>query len=135
MNSNELQTQVNLLLCKECSKTFQYKSKLDRHLLVHTKLKKYVCKFCNAGFTLSYNLEVHMRIHTGSRPYKCNHEGCGKSFTQSNNLTVHLKLHRPILYNLHNLIRRQFNKSIKSEVEDDKLTITSEGDLSNPFDF
>ena len=135
MNSNELQAQFNLLLCKECFKTFQYKSKLDRHLLVHTQIKKHVCKFCNAAFTLLYNLEVHMRIHTGSKPYKCHYEGCGKSFTQSNNLTVHLKLHRPIIYNFNSLIRRQLNKTIKIEAEDDNLTITSEGDLPNPFEF
>ena len=85
--------------CQQCDSAFKFKSKLERHTLVHTKVKNYICKFCNISFSLPYNLKVHLRIHQGLRPYKCFFPGCGKSFTQSNNLTVHKKIHKvlPIL--------------------------------------
>jgi len=83
--------------CEQCHKTFTFKSKLDRHLLVHSQLKQYNCLYCSSSFSLPYNLSVHIRIHQGLKPYCCNFPGCGKAFTQSNNLTVHKKTHRKVL--------------------------------------
>lgn len=76
------------LKCKDCPKTFKYKSKLLRHELVHTKLKLFKCKYCTKSFSLSFNLKVHTRIHLGLKPYECKYPGCKKAFAQSSNLVV-----------------------------------------------
>ena len=76
--------------CTICSKNFKEKSKLIRHMLVHTGEKPYTCHFCGKCFSVDYNLRTHERIHTGEKPFKCNFDGCFKSFTQSGNLKAHI---------------------------------------------
>ena len=76
--------------CNMCQKKFREKSKLIRHMLVHTGEKPYPCESCGKRFSVDYNLRTHMRIHTGEKPFNCSVDGCLKSFTQSGNLKAHL---------------------------------------------
>lgn len=76
--------------CNICRKRFKEKSKVLRHMLVHTGEKPYSCGFCDKRFSVDYNLKTHMRIHTGEKPFQCDYEGCCKSFTQSGNLKAHV---------------------------------------------
>lgn len=112
--------------CEFCHKSFKFRSKLDRHLLVHTHLKQYNCIYCPSSFSLPYNLSVHLRIHQGLKPYHCTYPECGKSFTQSNNLTVHKKTHRKALNARHSKLME--SKMDNPLTEFDKETNMSEDD-------
>lgn len=76
--------------CEICLKGFREKSKLLRHMLVHTGERPFSCEHCGKSFSVDYNLKTHVRIHTGERPFQCNIEGCLKAFTQSGNLKAHV---------------------------------------------
>lgn len=91
---------VELCACEVegCGKAFTDKSKLKRHMLVHTVSSKqgekpYCCSHCGKCFSLDFNLRTHMRTHTGERPFVCPVQGCGKCFTQSSNLNAHIRTH------------------------------------------
>jgi uncharacterized Zn-finger protein len=76
--------------CNVCCKVFREKSKLDRHMLVHTGEKPFPCEFCGKCFSVDYNLRTHLRVHTGEKPFQCTFENCDKRFTQSGNLKAHI---------------------------------------------
>ena len=78
---------------ESCKKGFHDKSKLKRHMLVHTGAKPFHYLLCGKSFSLDFNLKTHIRIHTGEKPYVCSFKGCNKSFSQSNYLTLHEKSH------------------------------------------
>ena len=77
--------------CTVCLKGFRERSKLMRHMLVHTGERPFPCNLCGKSFSVDYNLKTHMRIHTGERPFQCSAQGCSKAFTQSGNLKAHIQ--------------------------------------------
>ena len=82
----------------ECSKTFKYKSELDRHEAIHKNERPFVCSFngCSKSFKREDALKTHMRIHTHEKLFECKHEGCGASFTNRASLRYHELKHREV---------------------------------------
>ena len=78
------------LKCEVCEKLFREKSKLSRHMFVHTGERPHKCGHCEKAFSVDYNLKTHLRIHTGEKPFKCKFSSCGRNFSQSGNLKSHL---------------------------------------------
>ena len=49
--------------CAQCNKQFVSRSKLARHMLVHTKQKPWMCAVCGTRFTQKSALTVHFKRH------------------------------------------------------------------------
>ncbi|XP_066911364.1 uncharacterized protein [Clytia hemisphaerica] len=75
--------------CPLCAKVFPFKSKLQRHVLVHTGIKPYKCTVCGRGFTQQIDLQRHLTRHTGEKPFKCHL--CKAQFIRADNLRKHCK--------------------------------------------
>ena len=56
---------TNLFMCPHCSKTFQYCSRLQRHMTVHQS-KQYKCKICDKYFSRLDVMETHVARTHGS---------------------------------------------------------------------
>ncbi|XP_045181210.2 zinc finger protein 492-like isoform X1 [Mercenaria mercenaria] len=85
--------------CKICGKRFEKKSKIERHLVVHTGEKKYFCELCGKGFGFRESLKEHLkRMHKDGKvefplqkEKKCGI--CFKSFTLPVRLREHMVTH------------------------------------------
>jgi transcription factor YY len=104
--------------CTVCLKGFRERSKLRRHMLVHTGERPFPCNLCGKSFSVDYNLKTHMRIHTGERPFQCSAQGCARAFTQSGNLKAHVQARHGETANIMNSIEinpeEEKNKSFNS---------------------
>lgn len=76
--------------CAVCQ-TFQRKSYLATHMLVHSSGRPFECKICSATFPRKYSLERHEKRHTNIRDYECNK--CHKTFVHNDDLRKHLRRH------------------------------------------
>lgn len=105
------------LQCDTCGKEFHLKSKLNRHVRIHTGKMPHSCNTCGTrfshistlnahirlhtegkGFRYGSALRVHMKSHTGEKPYLC--KTCGKTFSVNSALIRHARVHtgeRPYL--------------------------------------
>ncbi|XP_064092923.1 zinc finger and BTB domain-containing protein 7B-like isoform X12 [Macrobrachium nipponense] len=57
--------------CTYCQFTSINKTKLERHLMVHTGEKPFACSYCPSAFSQKSNLKRHMQTHTGEKPFLC----------------------------------------------------------------
>lgn len=87
-----LRTHKNRLFkCMLCSQTFTFKCNLTRHLKIHTGVKLFKCKECSKMFSRKYHLDRHSRIHSGEKPHQCTL--CPKTFSYKATLATHLRNH------------------------------------------
>jgi len=80
----------NRLKCNHCSKDFWEKSLLLQHEKTHAG-EQFRCVNCNQSFNRKGNLTKHKRVHSGEKPFKC--KKCPRSFARASYLTGHGRIH------------------------------------------
>ncbi|XP_023320610.1 gastrula zinc finger protein XlCGF57.1 [Eurytemora carolleeae] len=79
-------------LCKVCGKFSKNKRGLVQHMQVHYgRVFKCEVRGCKGSFTERSKLRRHMVVHTGERKFEC--PLCKTKFSLRHNLKVHLKIH------------------------------------------
>ncbi|XP_061902285.1 oocyte zinc finger protein XlCOF19-like isoform X1 [Entelurus aequoreus] len=78
-------------VCPFCSKPFNQRVQLSRHLSVHTGDKPFHCTVCSKMFATRDRLRSHTKIHTGEKPFSCS--VCGKRFFHRAHLVKHSHIH------------------------------------------
>lgn len=79
---------------KDCTKHFNRRDSLVRHLRVHVNVRPFRCERCDTRFLRSDHLRVHMLRHTGEQPFAC--IVCGITFGRKDMRNRHMKtIHYP----------------------------------------
>ncbi|XP_029456073.1 zinc finger protein 770 [Rhinatrema bivittatum] len=79
------------LKCETCNKPFPSRSKLERHLLIHTGQRPFACSLCVKSFRQKTHLAIHQLTHIKEKPFQCNL--CYKSFKLQSKLMKHKEVH------------------------------------------
>lgn len=74
-----------------CTKLFQTKHELTKHLRTHNNESPYVCEICGQAYKQKMAFDTHIKMHEGLNPFTCVY--CNKSFTQKVALIRHVPMH------------------------------------------
>lgn len=88
---HNIEHNLKLFNCPQCSKDFFSSSELNLHQQRHSTTKEYVCPQCHKGFKVKGNLRTHMRTHTKEKLYRC--DICSGSFSHPYSLLSHRRIH------------------------------------------
>jgi len=78
--------------CETCDMLFKSIDHLSEHQKsVHDNNRQFTCRFCSKKFNDKYNMRKHVLIHVGERRHKCQY--CDKAFLRKDHLRSHLQTH------------------------------------------
>lgn len=80
-----------VISCLKCGKVFKKISHLKRHEIVHDSSRLYKCSVCPRSFQSAEVFKGHMNKHNGIKPHNC--PLCTKSFANLTTLKSHIKMH------------------------------------------
>lgn len=79
--SSKLNTRItkrakNPYKCNMCDRKFYYEFTFEKHLMLHTREKKFECTFCNKYFSRKSSLSVHIKKHDVEKTHTTIHAEC-----------------------------------------------------------
>lgn len=79
-------------MCKFCGCQFMCRADMDDHASGHDDEKPPLkCGVCGKTYNTRSKLQRHVRVHSGERPFPC--EVCGKRFPRSDHVKQHMRVH------------------------------------------
>ena len=91
-----IHTKFSVGACIYCGKEYNNQNQLTDHERTHTKEKPFVCGKCDFKTTNKAALSTHMRTHTGEKPLKC--DRCSYTCGDPSNMSKHRKTHETPLH-------------------------------------
>lgn len=67
----EVHNKLTQFNCSVCMKTFNRRSNLTEHMLIHDQKYLAPCDVCGKSYRTKSALRLHQRTHTGEKPYNC----------------------------------------------------------------
>ena len=78
--------------CDVCDLLFKTLELLSDHqITIHDNNQQFVCRYCSKKFNDKYNMRKHVLIHVGEKRHKCSF--CEKAFLRKDHLRSHLQTH------------------------------------------
>lgn len=78
--------------CETCDMLFKTMELLvDHQTAVHDNNRQFACRYCSKRFNDKYNMRKHVLIHVGEKRHKC--QFCEKAFLRKDHLRSHLQTH------------------------------------------
>ncbi|EDQ92798.1 uncharacterized protein MONBRDRAFT_30763 [Monosiga brevicollis MX1] len=81
-------------VCPVCSRSYQRKSHLNRHLKSHAEKYDFRCGICGRDFYRKDQLSLHLRTHVEEGSFVCPVATCSKTFRKQRSLEQHLIMHK-----------------------------------------
>ncbi|KAF7656616.1 hypothetical protein LDENG_00038980 [Lucifuga dentata] len=108
---------VQMWLCEVCGKTFNCRSRLRTHEVIHSGLKPYRCDLCPKAYMRTNDLEHHKKIvhivgtDEFPKPSSLLCDFCGKEFKCKSQLAIHFQTHTGERPHLCDICGRKFGRS------------------------
>ena len=87
---NHHSTDHSIVKCNTCSKCFNSKEALSKHMQQHTAYQ-WICDSCGKGFQYESRMLQHQAIHESESRHHCSRSDCNKKFKNIGDYNRHMK--------------------------------------------